>query len=107
VTPSVPEDDEIILVVPDGELPRGVSVEIITAEELQTEAGSMTFIPTASFTVFTVGLVLEPNASAHGSRNSSSARRRTSSQAVPDDSPASTRRARFSISAAQAASTFG
>lgn len=32
VTPSVPEDDEIILVVPDGELPRGVSVEIITVE---------------------------------------------------------------------------
>ena len=51
-----------------------------------------------------VSRVLETNRRTHRFRNSASARRRTSSQGMPDDSPASTRRARRSISAAHAVS---
>ena len=62
-------------------------------EELEAEA------------ILSVRLVFKLNAGIHRVRSSASARRRTSSQGTPADSPAITRRARRSISAAHAAST--
>lgn len=55
--------------------------------------------------VLGVSLFLEANLGRHRRRSSASPRRLTSSQGMPCDSPASTRRARFSISAAHSAST--
>ena len=74
-------------------------------EELETEAHSPLFIPSSSRLVFSFGLVLESNSWVHDLRRSASARRLTSSQGVPEESPARTRRARRSISEAQAASS--
>ncbi len=74
-------------------------------EELQSKTGPPPFVPAASRTVLGIGLILEPNLQVHGLRSSASARRRTSSQGMPADSPDITRRARRSISAAHAAST--
>lgn len=74
-------------------------------EELKAESRSTPFIPPTGVAVFRVSLILESNAGVHRFCNSASARRRTSSHGVPDDSPAITRRARFSISSAHAAST--
>ena len=73
-------------------------------EEFCTESTPVLFIPSSGGAVLGVGLVLETNRRTHRFRNSASARRRTSSQGMPDDSPASTRRARLSISAAHAVS---
>lgn len=74
-------------------------------EELQAKADPAVLVPTAGIAVLSIGLVFESNEGVHRLRNSASARRRTSSQAIPGDSPAITRRARRSISAAHAAST--
>ncbi len=74
-------------------------------KELHAQPDSMTLVPAAGLAVLRVGLVLKPNAGIHRLSNSAWARARTSSQGIPRDSPAITRRARLSISAAQAAST--
>ncbi len=74
-------------------------------EELQSEVLSAIFVPSTGQAIFGVRLVLKANVGIHRRRSSASARRRTSSQGTPMDSPAMTRRARRSISAAQAAST--
>ena len=74
-------------------------------EELGAEARPLLLVPTACAPILGVGLGLESDPGAHGRRRSASARRRTSSQGTPCDSPAKTRRARRSISSAQAAST--
>ena len=60
-------------------------------------------VPAARRAILRVGL--EPNVRVHGFRSSASARRLTSSHDTPRDSPAITRRARFSISAAHTDST--
>ena len=74
-------------------------------EEFNSQAGSTAFIPTSGIAVLGVSLVLEANVECHRLRNSATARLRTSSHGMPSDSPAITRQARLSISAAQAAST--
>ena len=74
-------------------------------KELKSEVLSTIFVPSACQAIFGVRLVLKSNVGIHRRRSSASARRRTSSQGMPADSPAMTRRARRSISAAQAAST--
>jgi len=74
-------------------------------EELDAKAMPATLIPTAGLPVLGVGLIFEVNSRTHRLRSSASARARTSSHGIPCDSPDSTRRARLSISAAQAAST--
>ena len=74
-------------------------------EKLEAESRSPVLIPSSSRTVLSFGFVFESNAWVHDLRRSASARRLTSSQGMPDESPASTRRARLSISEAQAAST--
>ena len=74
-------------------------------EELDAQVISPSLVPTAGEAVFGVRLVVKADARIHRLRSSASARRRTSSQATPLDSSARARRARRSISAAQAAST--
>lgn len=74
-------------------------------EELDAQALSPSLVPSAGKAVFGVRLVVKANTRIHRWRSSASARRRTSSQATPTDSSARARRARRSISAAQAAST--
>ena len=74
-------------------------------EELQAEPGLSDVVPSARLAVLGVGFVLKPDDRRHGLRSAASARARTSSQGIPWDSPAITRRARRSISAAHAAST--
>lgn len=74
-------------------------------EELDAQALPALFVPSAGEPVLGVGFVLKTNARIHRRRNSDSARRRTSTQGIPAVSPAITRRARRSISAAHAAST--
>ena len=74
-------------------------------EELDAQVLSPSLVLAAGEAVFGVRLLVEANARIHRWRRSASARRRTSSQAIPPDSSARARRARRSISAAQAAST--
>ena len=74
-------------------------------EELEAEVYSTTFVPTTGGAILNVRFVFKANAWIHRFGSSASARRRTSSQGTPTDSPAITRRARRSISAAHAAST--
>ena len=74
-------------------------------EELEAEVLSAGFVPSTGEAILSVRLVFKLNAGIHRVRSSASARRRTSSQGTPADSPAITRRARRSISAAHAAST--
>lgn len=76
-----------------------------SVEELDAQVLPPLLVPAAGKAVFRIGLVLESNAWIHRRRSSASARRRTSSHGIPVVSPASTRRARRSISAAHAAST--
>jgi hypothetical protein len=73
-------------------------------QKLDTEVNATSFIPSSRSAVFSVRLVVKANAGIR-CRSSASARRRTSSQGTPPDSSASARRARRSISVAQAAST--
>ena len=74
-------------------------------EELGAQSGSLVVVPAGGSAVFLFCLVFKPDGPGHRRRNSSSARRLTSSQGVPADWSARTRRARHSISAAQAVST--
>ena len=74
-------------------------------QKLDTEVYATSFIPSSCSAVFSVRLVVKANAGIHRCRSSASARRRTSSQGTPPDSSANARRARRSISVAQAAST--
>ena len=85
----------------DDPMNRGVNL----VEEFNPKVRATAFIPSTGVTVLRVRLVLKANARGHRLRNSASARLRTSSQGMPSDSPAMTRRARLSISAAHAAST--
>jgi hypothetical protein len=74
-------------------------------EELDAQVLPSLFIPPTSKAVLGVSFVLKTNERIHLRRSSASARRRTSSHGTPVVSPAITRRARRSISAAHAAST--
>ena len=74
-------------------------------EELDAQVLPALLRPAAAKPVSGIRFVLEPNARIHPRRSSASARRRTSSHGTPAVSPAITRRARRSISSAQAAST--
>ena len=74
-------------------------------EELHAQTESTTLVPACGFAVLIAGFVFKPNAGIHRFRNSASAPARTWSQGMPGDSPLRARRARSSISAAQAAST--
>ena len=72
-------------------------------EELDAQVLPTLFVRPAGEAILGVRFVLKPNARIHLRRSSASARRRTSSQGIPADSPVITRRARRSISSAQAA----
>ena len=78
---------------------------VYRVEELGAQSGSLVVVPAGGSAVFLFCLVFKPDGAAHRRRNSSSARRLTSSQGVPADWPERIRRARRSISAAQAVST--
>ena len=65
------------------------------------QSGSLFVVPAGGSAVFLFCIVFKPDSPGHRRRNSSSARRLTSSQGVPADRSARTRRARRSISAAQ------
>jgi len=73
-------------------------------EELDTKTSPTLFVPASCGAVLGLGLLFEPKGWIQALRRSASARRRTSSQGIAADSPASTRRALFSTSAAHAAS---
>jgi len=74
-------------------------------EELEAEMLSPGFVPSTGEAILNIRLVFKLNAGIQRFRSSASARRRTSSQGTPADSPAITLRARLSISAVHAAST--
>ncbi len=74
-------------------------------EELDAEVLPAFLVVSTGEAVLGVRFVFKSNARVHRRRNSSSARRRTSCHDTPADSPASTRLALRSISAAHAAST--
>lgn len=74
-------------------------------KELNAQVVAVLLIPAAGTPILGVRFILEPNARIHCRRSSASARRRTSSHGTPAVSPVITRRARRSISSAQAAST--
>ena len=74
-------------------------------EELDAQVFPALFVPSTGEAILGIRFVLESNGRIHFRRRSASARRRTSSQGIPAVSAVITRRARRSISAAQAAST--
>jgi len=85
------------------EHPESGRVDLV--EELDTETVAPTLVPPKRLQILDLGFGFEVNAEVHFLRRGDSARERTSFHEVPGGPPASTRRARCSISAAQAAST--
>jgi len=77
----------------------------ICGEKLCSKAGFTLLVPANGVWEFPDGLVFRTKWFAHRFRRSRPSRVRTSSRGVPEDSPASTLRARLSISTAHAAST--
>ncbi len=75
-------------------------------EELDTESGPLVLIPEGRFIEFSGGFGFSAKRSDHRPASRRAMRSRTSSHGSPEDSPASTRRARLSISFAQEACTF-
>ena len=81
-----------------------VEGDVYRREEPLSQTGTAFFVPPGGVIELLAGLVLRPERLFHRFVRFASVRRRTSSQAVPLDSPRRTLRARRSISAAHAAS---
>ena len=82
-----------------------VECGVYRGEKSVSQTWPLFFVPLGGVIELLVGLVLRPKGLFHRFVRFASARRRTSSQGTPPDSPVRTLRARRSISAAHAAST--